>query len=183
MNIGYGSNSCSRGNWLVFLTYAVKSLSPLFIRHIFFRFLKGDVRYPNLALSRTAFQSSTKGGAVATRAVDGNTDNRFSMWSCTHTFFQISPWWMVDLGRLVNVNRVIITNRQNEGKNISHKLLWRNPWLISIFITDTYYKMMVMLACCFTFWSWWWWRWLSDSCEDDDDIIHSLLSTYSLTYS
>ncbi|VVM22410.1 hypothetical protein BSPWISOXPB_4753 [uncultured Gammaproteobacteria bacterium] len=60
----------------------------------------GDI---NLALGKPATQSSTylySYGihAVASYAVDGNTDGKFSNRSTTHTQYEQGAWWQVDLG-------------------------------------------------------------------------------------
>ena len=51
----------------------------------------------NVAIHKQAVQSTTKYGAVAGRAVDGNTGKNGDY--CTHTLSNLdSPWWRVDLG-------------------------------------------------------------------------------------
>ncbi|CAM4630637.1 unnamed protein product [Leuciscus chuanchicus] len=65
----------------------------------------------NLALRATAFQSSTLGGAVARKAVDGNRNSIWDGGSCSRTDRDRNPWWRVDLGKAYKVTRVIITNR------------------------------------------------------------------------
>ena len=56
----------------------------------------------NVAIHKQAVQSTTKYGAVANRAVDGNTYTNFDVDSCTHTISNLdSPWWRVDLGKEV----------------------------------------------------------------------------------
>nr|XP_013770946.1 PREDICTED: uncharacterized protein LOC102199246 [Pundamilia nyererei] len=64
----------------------------------------GQLLY-NLALKKTAVQSSTSGPlGTAGRAVDGNRDASYQRGSCTLTSGQSNPWWRVDL---VNVCAVI----------------------------------------------------------------------------
>ena len=56
----------------------------------------------NVAIHKQAVQSTTKYGAVANRAVDGNTGTNYYDNSCTHTKERLdSPWWRVDLGKEV----------------------------------------------------------------------------------
>ena len=73
----------------------------------------GDI---NLALGKPATQSSTylySYGihAVASYAVDGNTDGKFSNRSTTHTQYEQGAWWQVDLGSQKNIKQIIIYNR------------------------------------------------------------------------
>lgn len=65
----------------------------------------------NIAQGKTATQSSTGYGGVASRAVDGNTDGDFGHASVTHTTFEASPWWKVDLGASEYVSTVELHNR------------------------------------------------------------------------
>ena len=50
-----------------------------------------------MALGKPTQQSSTAHGGIASRAVDGSRNNKFSGNSCTHTDSDDTPWWMVDL--------------------------------------------------------------------------------------
>eukprot|EP00058_Branchiostoma_floridae_P006584 XP_002592072.1 hypothetical protein BRAFLDRAFT_104759 [Branchiostoma floridae] len=74
----------------------------------------------NVALGKTAFQTSTYGGAVASLAVDGNTDTNFIAGSCSRTAGHLetqatsNPTWWVDLGQSYVVDRVVIFNRGEE---------------------------------------------------------------------
>jgi len=66
----------------------------------------------NLALGRTATQSSTLLGAPSARvAVDGITDGNFFDGSVTATNPDINAWWQVDLGASAAVSSVVIYNR------------------------------------------------------------------------
>src|SRR6266498_824088 len=65
----------------------------------------------NVALSRTASQSSTAYGGVAGRAVDGNTSGNWGDNSVTHTAVENQPWWKVDLGSLQPIQEVKLWNR------------------------------------------------------------------------
>jgi chitodextrinase/regulation of enolase protein 1 (concanavalin A-like superfamily) len=65
----------------------------------------------NLAQGRTATQSSTDWNGTAGRAVDGNTDGRWSGGSVTHSALGLQPWWQVDLGQSSAVESVQIFNR------------------------------------------------------------------------
>ena len=57
----------------------------------------------NVALMRTAIQSSTHTFQSASLSVDGT-----GRPSCTAA--ETSPWWSVDLGTLMDVGRVCVTN-------------------------------------------------------------------------
>lgn len=65
----------------------------------------------NLSEGRPAVQSSTSLGAVAARAVDGNTSGDWSDGSVTHTQGEASAWWEVDLGQTVEIERIDLFNR------------------------------------------------------------------------
>jgi hypothetical protein len=65
----------------------------------------------NLALNKTATQSSTNWSAPASRAVDGNTDGNFSNGSVTHTQVENQAWWHVDVGSVQSIGRIDVFNR------------------------------------------------------------------------
>jgi len=66
----------------------------------------------NVALKGKAKQSSTAHGGVASRAVDGNTNGNYSEGTSTHTLEGTEdPWWEVDLGREVPIERIVVWNR------------------------------------------------------------------------
>ena len=65
----------------------------------------------NLALGKTATQSSTILGANASRAVDGSTDGNWANNSVTHTDANAQAWWQVDLGQSSSVQSVTLFNR------------------------------------------------------------------------
>jgi hypothetical protein len=66
---------------------------------------------PNLALNKTATQSSTNWSAPADRAVDGNTDGDFSHNSVTHTQVENQAWWQVDLESVKSIGTIKVWNR------------------------------------------------------------------------
>ena len=43
--------------------------------------------------------------------MDGNSNAKFTVGSCTHTKDEKQPWWRVDLGNVELVNNVYIVNR------------------------------------------------------------------------
>lgn len=66
----------------------------------------------NTTTSVVASQSSTYGGnAAASRAVDGNTDGKWSAGSVASTNRESQPWWQVDLGKSVSIDDVVVWNR------------------------------------------------------------------------
>lgn len=76
----------------------------------------------NIALAGTARQSSdyesgTAGKATADRAVDGNTDGHYRHRSVTHATIKAGsdPWWEVDLGDEMSIDRLMIWNRTDFG--------------------------------------------------------------------
>jgi len=56
--------------------------------------ISGAAVAKNLAFKRPATQSSTRSGAVSTRAVDGNANPG----SCANTVGEKYKWWRVGLG-------------------------------------------------------------------------------------
>ena len=69
----------------------------------------------NLALSKSASQSSDYANAYPVRAVDGNADGIWSSSSCTHTAQTTNPWWRGDLGSSQHVSEVFMVNRVDVG--------------------------------------------------------------------
>jgi len=77
----------------------------------------------NLAFGKTAVQSTTGFGGVASRAVDGNVNGFYSSESVTHTehdgtrlAYDAEPYWEVDLdeGDSQNIGTIRVWNRQQE---------------------------------------------------------------------
>ncbi len=65
----------------------------------------------NVAPHGKATQSTT-GLGVAKRAIDGNTNGKWSAGSCTHTAYkQQNPSWEVDLGSAQPIDRIVVWNR------------------------------------------------------------------------
>ncbi|MEM6451879.1 MAG: DUF4347 domain-containing protein [Cyanobacteria bacterium P01_D01_bin.105] len=62
----------------------------------------------NLAFGKPTFQSSTAAGALASRAVDGNTDSTFANGSVTATAVEDKAFWEIDLGAIYNLSSVQI---------------------------------------------------------------------------
>ena len=74
----------------------------------------------NFALRKPAIQSSTFHNGIASRAVDGNNNNKYYLNSCTHTnYLKSTPWWRVDLQQRIAVKHVKIANR---GENLGQRL-------------------------------------------------------------
>eukprot|EP00795_Rhopilema_esculentum_P012584 gene12584-3284_t len=75
----------------------------------------------DIAMHKTAVQSSTNYNGFANRAVDGNFKFKWADKSCTHTNDEQDPWWRVDLGQEYIVTDITIINRAEYGdrfKNI-----------------------------------------------------------------
>ncbi len=70
----------------------------------------------NVARGRKAKQSSTSNGGDAARAVDGKTNGEFGAGTSTHTQEnQKNPWWEVDLGAVVPVEKITLWNRTDDA--------------------------------------------------------------------
>jgi len=66
----------------------------------------------NVARQGKASQKNTANGGVAERAIDGNTSGRFDDGGQTHTEEDTNnPYWEVDLGREMPIDKVVIYNR------------------------------------------------------------------------
>jgi galactose oxidase len=65
----------------------------------------------NLALRKTARQSSTAYAAEASRAIDGNTSGDFYQNTVTHTNWESESWWEVDLGNQAKLTYINVFNR------------------------------------------------------------------------
>jgi len=74
----------------------------------------GGGKKENVAIGGKATQSTTYGGAAASRAIDGNKSPDYGKGGQTHTANEgtTQPWWELDLGRAVDVETVGIWNRQ-----------------------------------------------------------------------
>jgi hypothetical protein len=68
-------------------------------------------RSENVALHKSASQSSTDYGGEASLAVDGNTDGAYNHDSVTHTDSELNPWWEVDLEDSYDISEIWIYNR------------------------------------------------------------------------
>ncbi|MBU2951460.1 discoidin domain-containing protein [Tamlana agarivorans] len=65
----------------------------------------------NLALNGTATQSSTSNNGSASRAIDGNTNGKWSAGSVTHTDTEDNAWWELYLDSESTVEEIVIYNR------------------------------------------------------------------------
>ncbi len=66
----------------------------------------------NVAPRGTATQSAVAHGGVPERAIDGDINPLYWAQSQTHTpENQKDPWWQIDLGEAVAINRVVVWNR------------------------------------------------------------------------
>lgn len=71
-----------------------------------------------MANNRPASQSSTwtqEGETLgaAGHAVDGNLEGDFYKGFCSHTNYDLGPWWTVDLGESRTIHTVVVKNRQD----------------------------------------------------------------------
>ncbi|XP_029927577.1 fucolectin-1-like [Myripristis murdjan] len=65
----------------------------------------------NLALRGRATQSSVYPAGIPLNAIDGNRASNWYQGSCSHTQYNFSPWWRLDLLKTYKVDSVSITNR------------------------------------------------------------------------
>ena len=74
----------------------------------------------NVALNKTATQSSTTWSAPAGRAVDGNTSGVWNNGSVTHTDNDPNAWWQVDLGQVETIGTIKVWNRVEFPERLSN---------------------------------------------------------------
>lgn len=67
----------------------------------------------NVALGKSATQSSTGFGGSASRGVDGKKDGQWRNGGVTHTGRQTDPWWFVDLETETEIDLVRVYNRMD----------------------------------------------------------------------
>ena len=81
----------------------------------------------NIALNKRAFQSSTRHGGAASRAVDGNNNTMWGGMSCTHTdkTYTINDEWLyVDLGYNFNIQSVVVHSGMSEHMVASSNMIY-----------------------------------------------------------
>lgn len=69
----------------------------------------------NVATKGTAKQSSIASGGEAKRAIDGNTDGNYEKNSVSHTGTEKDPWFEIDLGSELPIEKITIWNRTDGG--------------------------------------------------------------------
>jgi hypothetical protein len=69
----------------------------------------------NVALRGSARQSSDYPDGPASQAIDGNTNGEYSAKSTTHTAIEDDPWWELDLGASVSIDRIVLWNRTDSS--------------------------------------------------------------------
>jgi len=72
----------------------------------------------NVAVKGKATHSSQYQDAAASRAIDGRSDGDYAKGSVSHTAQEDNPWWEVDLGAEVPVDRIVVWNRTDGGTAI-----------------------------------------------------------------
>lgn len=117
----FDGNNIDQGKWLVAnWTFSVTQFSPqnvivkdglLTLRVNNNQTNNGTISSTNIALTGTASQSSTTGGANASRAIDGNKNGAFNNGSVTHTQAESNAQWAVDLANTSEIDRIVIHNR------------------------------------------------------------------------
>jgi len=68
----------------------------------------------NVSVNKVATQSTTAYNSPASNAVNGNTSGRYGSPSTndiTHTNDENGSWWQVDLGKVYDIDRIVIWNR------------------------------------------------------------------------
>ncbi|MCH6259054.1 carbohydrate-binding protein [Puniceicoccaceae bacterium K14] len=65
----------------------------------------------NIALNGSASQSSTNHSGDASRAIDNNTNGKWTVGSVTHTTSESPAWWQLDLGASYDIGQIVIWGR------------------------------------------------------------------------
>lgn len=65
----------------------------------------------NLALNKSAMQTTVAYEGEASLAVDGNSDGDFFQGSVSHTSTGTDLWWEVDLGKMTAIEQIVVYNR------------------------------------------------------------------------
>jgi len=73
----------------------------------------------NVATQGTATQHSTAYDGPPELAIDGNTDGTFANHSVTHTATVDNPWWELDLGSSIGIERVSLWNRLESSERLA----------------------------------------------------------------
>lgn len=77
----------------------------------------------NVAMAGTATQSGTLYGGSSELAIDGNTSPVFADRSMTHTpEGSHEPWWEIDLGKPMPLEKIVVWNRDEEGDELYKRL-------------------------------------------------------------
>lgn len=83
-------------------------------KSIFYNLITGlPERLTNIAVGKTNEMRTTEGEYFSSRAVDGNRNGNLRAGSCSRTLRMKEPWWLVDLGSKVWVEKVLIANRND----------------------------------------------------------------------
>ncbi|MBD0836064.1 galactose-binding domain-containing protein [Aestuariibaculum suncheonense] len=93
----------------------------------------------NLALNKPANESSVQSGALASRAVDGDTSGNWIDGSVAHTLSEFQPWWQVDLGNLADITNIKLYNRTDccaDRMTNYYVLVSENPFQASETLID-----------------------------------------------
>jgi F5/8 type C domain/Carboxylesterase family len=91
--------------------------SHMFFYNAFCEVGRKSANNTNLALNKTATQSSTSANLAASRAVDGNTNGASSGNSYSLTNSQGQAWWQVDLGSQLIIDSIWAYNRTDSLVN------------------------------------------------------------------
>ena len=90
--------------------------------------------FPNVALYKNVYQSTSSYGGVPERAVDGDKNPSFSAGSCTHTSKNLpEQWWYVDLGSQYTICGVTIVNRNKAGEAKTFAMLICVPLFLDMY--------------------------------------------------
>jgi hypothetical protein len=74
----------------------------------------------DISTGRLASQSSTDSNGWASSAVDGRNGALWGWYTCSRTHYTSKPWWEVNLGKLFEIERVVVYNRYGEHRRLNN---------------------------------------------------------------
>ena len=97
----------------------------------------------NLAKMGIAKQSGSYKGFNAAKALDGNRNQDWYGYSCSHTAEgQTEAWWRLDIGQRANIYNIVIYYRENS----KYKMCVPRSTIVSLFLQYTVYNIIKCLA-------------------------------------
>ena len=78
---------------------------PLYFTHLF------ALAEYNIAPGKRATQSSVYEAHGGEKAIEGCASRNFARSCCTHTNYDMEPWWEMDMGTVYEISKIVIQRR------------------------------------------------------------------------